>query len=801
MYYSELNNEILNNIKVLLEKGIIVYLFLDFNFYEELQLNEFTSENFKYALENRFLNVYDNIQELCKNSYKEGMVAYDGHIMNKEFYKSICCLRECEFNKEQYEIINCKSNSDIIVKSGAGTGKTTAMIGRLMFLRKTLEGFTFDKAVLITFTNEASKEMKERLLSLIEKYYILTKDINYLFMMDEVVRGQISTIHSFGKAIIDELGKNINITKEKKISSFVYYRKRYIEEALDEYVKTYPQDYERIKYIPLYEVVGMLNRMWNKLDNYSIDINNAGINFGNDENNLSNMVRFVLRKANDSFQKKKLTHLEISDIIKLLDNDKLISKIDFQYKIIMVDEFQDSDNVQIKFIYNLSEKLKANLFVVGDEKQSIYRFRGAEHTAFTKLSTLLRSSKKELHEFSMLRNYRTKANLLAEIDKLFCDIDRRVSRFNYKEEDRIYSLVDKNKEEKIQYINFNEEEQQVFLKELLNNKKDEEEVVVLVRNNSDVFDIKYLCDNAAIPCIVEAAGGFYRHEAVRDFYIMVCSLIYSWDSRVKYSFVKSPYINCNLDKEKIISLIGEDENELIDYLNSILQEHQWNDFAERMYMENPLILIDKIIENFKPEEGYYNNLLSKFKGSYENYENRAMAMAVEYKLNLDHLVYELKKNFSDKMSSLQELESFLRIKISTDNTIDARKINKNLQQGVIKCMTVHKAKGLEFDYVVVPRLNNKFNVKRSLNVIINDNSTDDLLMGFSMRLGEEEFKNDIYSYLLKNEQSEVIGEEARLLYVALTRCKKRLFINKTDISCNTSINSWHSLISGGVENV
>ena len=142
--------------------------------------------------------------------------------------------------------------------------------------------------------------------------------------------------------------------------------------------------------------------------------------------------------------------------MKILSNDVLFKNLPQKYKVVMVDEFQDSDNIQIEFVAKFCNSTGANLLVVGDEKQSIYRFRGAQHTAFNKLKELLKNSSKNLKEFTMIRNYRTSSIIIEDINNIFIDIDKRIEHFNYKKEDYIYSLIDRNKENHIEYLILNE---------------------------------------------------------------------------------------------------------------------------------------------------------------------------------------------------------------------------------------------------------------------------------------------------------------------------------------------------------
>ena len=118
--------------------------------------------------------------------------------------------------------------------------------------------FTFDKAALITFTNKASIEMRERLIAVLERYYNVTKSSKYLDMMDEAARCTISTIHGFSKKLINKYGKNININKNVKVRSFKYFRKKAITEALNTLYLENKNLYDVIKYYPHYDIEAKL---------------------------------------------------------------------------------------------------------------------------------------------------------------------------------------------------------------------------------------------------------------------------------------------------------------------------------------------------------------------------------------------------------------------------------------------------------------------------------------------------------------------------------------------------------------
>lgn len=794
-YYDELLENDIENLYCHIESGLVVHLFLRGSFEEELSLNEYDSEDFKLAIKNNLLYLYEEQHDVYEDNI---VIAVDDEIYEKEVYKKICNNKNIEFNHQQYDIITAPINSNIIVTSGAGTGKTTTMIERLIYLRKVYDEFTFDQAALITFTNKASREMKEKLLIKLEKYYEITKDIKYLDMMDEATKCSITTIHGLSKILINKYGKNIDINKNITIKTFKYKRSEAIIEAVNKIYNENNELYNLIKYYPLYELERKVLKIWEYLDNYSIDINSNEYNvlFGYDEKNFSILIKKIISYAQDKIDKEKENELEVHDLMKKLSDSRLFSSLTENIKLLMVDEFQDSDNIQIEFIAKFCKTLKCDLFVVGDEKQSIYRFRGAEHTAFKRLKELISSSAKKYIEFEMVRNYRTDASILEEIDDMFLNIGKKVEHFKYENEDRIYSLKNVGNSKKIEKVNLSELDiKKNFYSDMLNNKKENESVAVLFRSNEEIKDFKRFCDNNSILCKVEESGSFYRHEAVRDFYIMIKALIEENDNNILYSFIRTPYISGNIDKNIILNSF---QDEICEYLVSILSKFKWDSYMDSVNSNNILVLIDKIIKELDPVKKYYLKTLHEAKKNQKEYKKIAYIKTLEYKINLEYLIYLLKEKFSENITTIFQIENFLKIKISTDDTVDTRKTEYENQY--LQCLTVHKAKGLEYDYVVIHNLTKKFIVANKEVDVILRKEEDNVMVGYKVLMGknDDEYNNNLYFKYLSDENEEIIGEETRLLYVAMTRCKSALYLNiDNDIAANTKINTWKSLVLGG----
>ncbi|MDU2199179.1 MAG: 3'-5' exonuclease, partial [Peptostreptococcaceae bacterium] len=389
---------------------------------------------------------------------------------------------------------------------------------------------------------------------------------------------------------------------------------------------------------------------------------------------------------------------EINDLIKKLPNLEFKSGHNLDFKILMIDEFQDTDKVQVDFISWIIENSNTRIFVVGDEKQSIYRFRGADYTAFEQLKENFNQiSIDTIDEFSLTRNYRTDKSLLSNIDEWFVDIGNRVDRFNYNESDRIYSLKNNEIESEIEICDLELYKSKTdLIKEILEKKSQDEELCVLVRRNSDVEDIKNLCDDNNIPCEIASTGDFFRCEAVRELYIMIKSLICKNDNKVIYSLLNTSYSDINIRKIELLKNIAFDNDNMNSYLKSYLEELQWDKYLKKSIVESPINLIEEIIKETKPEIKYYKNKLTKFS------KLDAKVMATEYKMNLDHCLFLIRKNFSGNVATLNSIESYLRINMNTNDVESIKKANQTYKKNFVKCMTIHKAKGLEFEYVILP---------------------------------------------------------------------------------------------------
>lgn len=195
-----------------------------------------------------------------------------------------------------------------------------------------------------------------------------------------------------------------------------------IEKWVDQFAQTYPDLYEDFSHIPHYLLVESIFSVIRQLENHSLHEELYRLaDYVKDKNGFHQLLQYVITESLQELQqiKQEEKAWEVSDLIRKLYElqemtDFLPSK---RYRLMMVDEFQDTDYIQVQFLGWLEKKMNCNLFVVGDVKRSIYRFRGADYTAFEQLRQVLEPHK--IQEVRLVKNYCSSKKLLQELDQFF----------------------------------------------------------------------------------------------------------------------------------------------------------------------------------------------------------------------------------------------------------------------------------------------------------------------------------------------------------------------------------------------
>lgn len=792
------------DITELLKKGIKVSIFSNRKKYIDYKKKLVNSNLFMAFKEGErgskvdsFFNVYENknnsqvlfidgILYYAKFKNDDSEFTYNGEYDLDWCKEALNHLSKADvnFNYEQYNVEHMPCDSNIIVKAGAGSGKTKVMVDRVMYLLSTDEEFEFSKVCMITFTNKATDEMRHRLVQALQDKYKLTKNYFYLTKIEEFSQISLSTIHSFFRKIIAETGYALGYGTKVALNDFSEVKRQIIKELVDNSIEA-----EKDVLIEKHEIEKLILVYWTRLNNLGVHGDELkNLDFGDidiDEEitekekliNLQDIIKKVLRRLESKYNNTKFKEnaIGMEDIIyelkRLFDElDKNGKKLELstKYKYMFCDEFQDCDEAQIEVMSKLRSVYDCSMFVVGDVKQSIYGFRGASEKAFSQFEDVENNNGAQYNQKLLSKNYRTEAVVMDEIDKIFKNLgekkwkkdkfdslDNAVSLLEYKssseegDTDRLtamrptsggeykqYRVICKKEDGK--YESSKESIARVLgplLKKLRADAK--EEIVCLTRTNNQISKVKEICDEYKIPCIIKTRGGFFQSHAVVDFCALIEYLYFGNIPMYEFNFKQTQYYKRN--------------------------EHDNLDAYRRMLDTKPLMaVLRQIVEEISPASSITDKL-----------------EAALYEANLNKLLKILSDRSAGSMSSLQSMCLYLRSKIVTDRKEDIAELEDNSKKDLnpITACTVHSSKGLAFKNVVIPFMNEKLYPDYISDIVVDKTYGNKTGWVYRKKPDKKkiEHKNKYYADMEKAEVIRTAKEECRLLYVAMTRAQEGLY--------------------------
>ena len=753
-----------------------------------------------------------------RNSYNVHLTIIDGNGIVENHSK----LEQLEkdnpaFNLKQYEIEHDGDNPLVVVQAGAGSGKTFVMINRLLYLLHTKEDFHFSDVVMMTFTNEATDSMRRKLIDVLKDKLITTGNIRYLKWIEDVAQISISTIHSFLKSVIIEIGPLLGYGTDLKLTSMVMEKRKILRDIMD---RQYGSDGGKVESslgLPIHELENLALEFWKKLDNHGMSGYDVfSMDWGDTDEWRAKKVQKSLRNlfelVEEQYDARKMENnsLAMEDIIhefnRVIDDVRIKEYIRKKYKYLFCDEFQDSDDVQIKTIAFLDKVYDGNLFVVGDVKQSIYRFRGATDSAFERLGDNIDyyfDTENRERTYTLTKNYRTSEDILQEIDGVFRiwgekeylrykaegpDSDALIPQIKapgvYKQielsgwweiERRFTSLVNKL-ERKI--------------------KNQHKSIMVLTRYNWQLQRVKEWCESAGKACIIRESGTFYKSPAVREFRSFAEALLYNFEPMYIFNLLRTAYCYKYVDAEYLESLAGN-KSEMFSYLRGLAEEEmELNKTSEDLKNRPVMSVLCELITTIKPSIKFGAIQKQKYiKKGYDAEEavKQAVIDAKQYEADLQKLIQILADSFLDEFSSLSDICRFIKIHMETDNEEEPAEVNDIDEVNCIQGSTVHGAKGLEFDYVLIPFMNDTFG-KNNRSEILIDKTTRQVGWIYKNKKYNQETHNNNYESLRRVEERDVIGDETRLLYVAMTRAKEGLYCFTCRTGNNGEALTWSDLL-------
>jgi len=695
----------------------------------------------------------------------------------------------------------------LFISASAGTGKTTRLIEEYIKVFEKNRNLDIDNVVAITFTRKAAKEMKERIRKKITEKYEEAVDKNkdteaskWLDLRTKLSFAWISTIHSFCERILKENAIFIPIDPSFQVLTGIRYNTilerqviRYLSRKLED-PKNSDSLEKLLKLFSLNKTVDLFKKAIASkryevfLGDVNIDDSVALVSDSQKSNDIKKAIEIFKDSFNELledfrnmlFEEAKLDFETILfETLQLLEKKEFIRRRYIQrFKYIFVDEFQDTNELQKKIIDLLHDPKENFLLFVGDPKQSIYRFRGADVTVFTKTE---RYEFEESQKERLQVNYRSHPDLVEFFNRFFPHVLEGGNEF-FK---ILYQLsIPTNdtkkfegiKGKRVKILNLNEEmdgdakskEARLIARFIISRVKRKENsfkdfVILLRKFKGEVDHLTRVFDEYSIPYYAVSGGGFYDRPEISGILSFLTILNDPLDNEAFTALLLSPFFRLTFDE--IMKLKGSERKIYDAILKS--EDEKFKRFVKihSEYMKlKEIIGIGELVEMIINDTGYLAKL------AFMKNPNRMIANVKKF--------VEISKDLSNEGYSLREFVSQMK-RYSPDEESEAS--IESEEDDVVRIMTIHKSKGLQFPVVILPRIfaTSKNN---TADIIYDDNKNKIYLNPLS----EKEIKDGVLENLYRTEKSKDLEEEKRILYVAMTRAEKELVLCGVDSTRGSS---------------
>ena len=595
----------------------------------------------------------------------------------------------------QQKLAVTSTEGPLQVLAGAGSGKTKVLTTRIVHLIQ--EKKCFGQQILcVTFTNKAANEMRERVVNLVN-----SKSVAFPWL---------GTFHSICNKMLrrnaEAVGLKSNFTIIDTLDQIKLIKKILEAENID------------IKKNPPKQIAYYIDQWKNKaLLPQDIKLKNKEFNLINGLN-VYKIYQQRLKIMNCVDFGDLILH--VVTILKKFEDIKKIYKKNFKY--ILVDEFQDTNYVQNLWLKLLTNE-KNNICVVGDDDQSIYSWRGAE----VKNILEFKETFDNLETVKLEQNYRSTENILNSATSLISNNEDRLNK-------KIWSDLGEGEKVKIKsYFDGLSEASGVsdIIEQNLSKKFKLNSISILVRASFQTREFEERFIKIGLPYRIIGGLKFYERSEIKDALAYLRLINQSNDDLSFERIINTPKRAIgDSSVKKIYEFARKKELSLLDASQEILKEN---------------ILKPKTVQNLKT---FIVNIIS-WKQKSESIDHVSLLETVLDESGYSSMLKNEKTPEADsKLENLKELKSSMKSYSSLNEFLE----NISLQTAIdekwdgekINIMTIHSAKGLEFDAVFLP--------------------------GWEEGLFPHQKSID-------EKGVEGIEEERRLAYVAITRAKKELYLS------------------------
>ena len=660
-----------------------------------------------------------------------------------------------ELTREQH-FAATNIDTSLAVIAGAGTGKTRVLIERCKNIANESTD-NLNSLLAITFTEKAATELKARL------YTALPNNIK-----QNIGSAWIGTFHSFYAKVLNHYNfGGMRVVSESKNALLT---KHIAENAIASELEIGNENAFLLLddlgwYSTAQLVEQLLSFRWhaNHVINPSL--------FCNDKSpdtalKMTNGTASIFERANAEFEKQlkengetDFQQLEI-DTLNLLKNTDILDDCHKRFKNILVDECQDTNDIQIEIISKLFSPMKNTLFVVGDPKQAIYGFRGSNPNGFLKLIDIVKNNGGK--NINLSTNFRSTSHVIdfvntvasgLEIDDNYVPL--KANTCHSQPQIGIKKIPVKVDSKKIDDIRLKEAEQiaKAVSKFIANGTKPNE-IAVLFRALSSAHIYQKALKEFGIPSKLTGGKIFLEQAEIMDILSFLKWCAYN-DEQSEIAILRSSFIGIS---DEDLLLRNYFENKMY------LKLKQLKSISKNIM---PIDLIEKLLQITG-----YKRILAETDLSGARLGNVEHLMEIARKLPFP-------PTLKDLLDAVDKLK---------DRNIRFGDAPTSFSNKSVSLMSVHASKGLEWDVVILPDL-----ARISLSKSAAWKFVLDKGIAFKPSVDGKRQSNEFYDELVEHEKEGEFAEEKRLIYVALTRAKKGVLIPQIVKDKQTGV--WEKLLN------
>ena len=598
------------------------------------------------------------------------------------------------------------------------------------------------------------KDLKQKTLEYINSLEFEKEDIS--FIKDKFIY------------LMEKLPKNSKIFKLQTDLNWIKFKdNHYLDEELPSLLAY------------LYENIGTSSKETENIDMLKSSIEKSLLGCEKYNIHIYMIILDLLMDIDKEYEskKKEIKALDYDDlqikVLDLLENTYIRNKYQEIYKYIMIDEFQDTNELQKKIFYKLAtvnEKLdRSNLFVVGDPKQSIYGFRGADLDVFYDVMLDIQEVSKE-EIITLQKNYRTVETVLKFINSIFSKLMTNkyteLKEFHKSKNSIDVEILEKedlevpdNQSPSNYHRHYEAQLIAKRIKELvLQGKYKYGDFAMLFRATTRNHIYEEALKNFGVPFYNLGGKRFFLQQEVLDLINGLKSIGNPFDTIATIGFLRSPMIG--LTDKTIYWILRNKKTTVYNAMVNIDYDEKINAEEEKikeainimdyLYNIRDLYGLTKLLDELISKTYFIETLLLKQGGK--------QCIANIYKFKDMAKKYEL--NFRGTVTDFIDYLEEIKTRDEEEGKIESEDAD------VVKILTIHKSKGLQFPVVIIPEMANS-----------NGGTYPNMLFHKEVGIGVQlENNRALYDNIRKELYKKDKEETERILYVAMTRAEKMLIL-------------------------